>query len=363
MDFGVQKKVNTVIERFFMNKNLLNTYICPLHRTPLTLQQKNATTLDDVNHGKLVSNDGTIYPIQDGIPIFIFPDQLSETEKKTQDEYDYVADEIYDNAVDWLFQSFYENEDIIREKMVDLLDINPDSRVLEIGCGTGRDSFRIAQRLGEKGIFFLQDLSSNMVIKTRQRLKNNYNKLRLSCELHYFVSSATYLPFPDNYFDAVFHFGGFNNFNNPKQTLEEFSRVIRKGGKVVFGDESLPPWLEGTTFGELVCTNNPLFRHKVPLQYLPDSCRDVTLRWILGSCFYLIDYRVGDGPPPLNLDLPHKGRRGGTMKTRYYGQLEGVTLEAKKLAQEAAAKRGLSLHHWLDQLVREGAIKDLGNSR
>ncbi|HNB23630.1 MAG TPA: methyltransferase type 11, partial [Candidatus Melainabacteria bacterium] len=83
------------------------------------------------------------------------------------------------------------------------------------------------------------------------------------------------------------------------------------------------------------------------------------VRWLLGSCFYLIDFRVGNGPPPLNLDLPHKGRRGGTMRTRYFGQLEGVSTEAKELAMEAAKKKNVSLHAWLDELVRSAAQKDL----
>lgn len=342
-----------------MDKKLLNTYVCPMHKTPMSLQGETISDLGEIEQGKLVSGDGVIYPVRDGIPVFICPGRLNDIEEKTQKEYDAVAEEIYDNAVDWLFQSFYENEDLIRNNMVDLLDIHENSRVLEVGCGTGRDSFRIAQRLGKAGTLFLQDLAGNMVVKTRQRLTKDYKRLGLSCCLHYFVSNATYLPFPDGYFDAVFHFGGFNNFGEQKKSLEEFSRVVRKGGKVVFGDESLPPWLEGTPFGEIVCNNNALFKHKVPLDSLPVNCRDVTLRWILGSCFYLIDYRVGEGTPPLNLDLPHKGRRGGTMRTRYYGQLEGVTLESKKMAQEAAAKCGMSLHAWLDKLVREGAKKDL----
>jgi len=73
----------------------------------------------------------------------------------------------------------------------------------------------------------------------------------------------------------------------------------------------------------------------------------------------LIEFRVGNGPPPINLDLPHKGRRGGTMRTRYYGQLEGVSMEAKEMAQKAAEKKGVSLHEWLDQLVRSASQKDL----
>lgn len=289
----------------------------------------------------------------DGIPDFITPGQLSAVEQETKQQYEeYYTEEFYDNIMDWLFKSFHEDEEKVRETMVDLLDLKPNSRVVEIGCGTGCDSFRIARRLGKDGVFYLQDLSSSMVAITRKKLKAN-------CELNYFVSSARILPFADETFDAVFHFGGFNNFEDPKGTLKEFARITKKGGKVVVGDESVPPWLEGTEFGEIVCTNNPLFKHKAPLQHLPENAREVAVRWLLGSCFYVIDFRVGDGPPPLDLDLPHKGRRGGTMRTRYFGQLEGVTLEAKKLAAEAAAKRGVSLHEWLDTLVRDAAKKDL----
>ncbi len=68
---------------------------------------------------------------------------------------------------------------------------------------------------------------------------------------------------------------------------------------------------------------------------------------------------MGEGEPPVNLDLPHKGRRGGTLRTRYFGQLERVTLEAKQAAIEAARKKGVSLHQWLDSLVKERAKKDL----
>jgi hypothetical protein len=135
---------------------------------------------------------------------------------------------------------------------------------------------------------------------------------------------------------------------------------VKKGGRVVVGDESLPPWLEGTEFGEVIVTNNPLFKHKVPLASLPESAREVTVRWVLGGCFYLIDFKVGDGPPPADFDLPHKGWRGGTMRTRYYGRLEGVTPEAREMAIAAARARGVSVHEWLDSLVRSAAQEDVG---
>jgi hypothetical protein len=113
--------------------------------------------------------------------------------------------------------------------------------------------------------------------------------------------------------------------------------------------------LKGTEFERIVTTNNPLFRADAPLHVLPAGARDVTVKWLVANCFYVIAFTKGDGPPPLDLDLPHAGWRGGTMRTRYFGVLEGVTPEAKEMAREAASAAGVSVHQWLDTLVREHA--------
>jgi len=132
---------------------------------------------------------------------------------------------------------------------------------------------------------------------------------------------------------------------------------------VLFGDESVGPWLRNADFGKIVTTNNPLFAHKLPLEDLPVCARDVNVRWIMANCFYVITFKKGDGAPPLNLDLVHQGWRGGSMRSRYYGVMEGVTPEAKELARQAAANMGLSIHEWLDRLVRKQADQDLAVKR
>src|SRR4051812_28410592 len=69
--------------------------------------------------GALVSADDRRYPIEGGIPNFLDPARLSAIEERTKSEYDLVADEIYDVAVDWLFAALYEDEAATRESMVD----------------------------------------------------------------------------------------------------------------------------------------------------------------------------------------------------------------------------------------------------
>jgi hypothetical protein len=137
------------------------------------------------------------------------------------------------------------------------------------------------------------------------------------------------------------------------------ARVTVPGGKVVVGDESMAPWLRETEFGRLVINNNNLYASALPIDKLPTCARNVTVRYIVANTFYLISFNVGDGPPVADYDLPHQGKRGGTMRTRYYGRLEGVTPEARRLAENAASASGKSMHEWLDQAVRAAAEKDL----
>jgi SAM-dependent methyltransferase len=100
------------------------------------------------------------------------------------------------------------------------------------------------------------------------------SEMHFRCALHYSISNATYLPFPQDFFDAVFHFGGCNHFSDLKRAGAEFARVVKPGGTVVYGDESVAPWLRGTEFEAIVCTNNPLFRHELPLATIPECARD-----------------------------------------------------------------------------------------
>jgi len=332
-------------------------YRCPADGSSLTLSAQ--AHAGEVKSGILVATGGRRYLIEDGVPNFLYPETLSSIEEQIKAEYDRVAETIYDAAVDWQFAAFLEDENQVRERMVDLLDVHPGDRVLEVGCGTGRDSFRLARRLGSDGALFLQDLSPNMVQACVRKMRDYNGAMNFACELEYSVSNATFLPFPDDFFDAVFHFGGFNQFGDLRKGAAELTRVAKRGGRVLIGDEAVGPWLKGTEFEGIVTANNPLFKADVPLHTLPACARDVTVQWLIANCFYVIAFNKGEGPPPLDLDLKHKGWRGGSMRSRYFGVMEGVSPEANSLVRKAAAKAGVSVHDWLDHLVKREAQKFL----
>ena len=351
-----------------MKTSSIGHYRCPADKTELSLVDAKMEA-DEVVSGTLVSAAGRRYPVERGLPNLIYPPELGVIEAQTKAEYDRVADDIYDRAVDWQFKAFLEDEDKVRETMVDLLDIGPGMRMLEVGCGTGRDSFRLARRLGQ-GELHMQDLSPAMVSVCRQKMVSYRKDMGFACTVEYSASNASWLPYPDGHFDAVFHFGGFNHFSDLKKAAAELTRVVRKGGRVLFGDEAVAPWLKGTEFDGIVSTNNALFKENIPLTSLPVSARDVTVRWLIANCFYVIAFTRGeDGPPPLDLDLPHTGVRGGSMRTRYFGVLEGVTpggegprpqgggegrTEHPRMARTPAARRGRQGTRLVSKLVLFG---------
>ena len=69
------------------------------------------------------------------------------------------------------------------------------------------------------------------------------------------------------------------------------------------------------------------------------------------------------GEPPADFDFPIPGPRGGTYRTRYLGQLEGVKPETKALAMQAREKLGISAHDWLDAIVRREAERVLKDGK
>jgi ubiquinone/menaquinone biosynthesis C-methylase UbiE len=252
---------------------------------------------------------GTKFALDGGVADFTWPRQLPPTDAEFRKKYDETAAK-YDSGLQWLFRSFYEDPVRFREDLVALLGLKPGQRVLEVGCGTGEDSKTIARQIGAAGELWVQDISRGMVELAREKLAE------VQTPIHFSVANASYLPFADGVFDAVFHFGGVNTFDEKQRSLEEMARVTKKGGKVVVGDESVPPWQRERFFGKVLMNANPLYCHQPPLECLPENVRGVCLRWVLGGAFYVIDFSVGDGPPPVDLDLPIPGK-GDSLRSRY----------------------------------------------
>jgi ubiquinone/menaquinone biosynthesis C-methylase UbiE len=325
---------------------LNNPYRCPSSKEELRMATSG-----------LVGEHGAYYPflnvaIANPIPVFIDEALLSEKEKISRAMYKQDnAESTYENFLTWLFETFNEDQMSFRNSLVDRLNLKEGDRVLVTGCGLGDDVKCIVPKVGSTGKVFAQDISDLMIVATARRLsgadglKVNSNNLYLS------VSNASMLPHPDAYFDAAYHFGGINLFSNIKSAIHEMARVVKVGGKVLIGDEGVAPWLKDSEYGKIAICNNKLWAAEPPLSLLPETASNVRLTWVLGNCFYVIDFEVSDSRPLMDIDVPHKGTRGGSMRKRYFGQLEGIDPELKVKVGFAASNAGLSVSAWVEHVI------------
>lgn len=334
-----------------MNKQQTGIYVCPATGSSLELQVDRADG-ERLLDGAFVNTLGTHFPIRNGLADFTWPLTLQESDAQTRDAYENMADD-YDQYASLPFITYRSDEHAVREHMVDLLELQPNSRVLEIGCGTGRGAMHLAARLGETGRLYLQEISPKLLAKTLEKLAQK--NIRAECS----IANGSYLPFPDDFFDAAHHFGGINTFAEIPRCLAELARVVKPGGKIVIGDEGLGPWLRDSEFGRIMMNSNPLLKCEPPMHALPSCATDVRLEYFMMGAFYLIEFRVGAGEPQPDYHMRIPSARGGSHWTRYHGQLEGVSDEAKRLAHEARVKTGLSMHDWLDKVVRSAATEQL----
>lgn len=97
-------------------------------------------------------------------------------------------------------------------------------KILDIAGGTGDMSIGFKKLVGDNGEVWHTDINSSMLKEGKNRLINQ-GIITPSC-----LCNAEYLPFPDNYFNAVCVSFGLRNMTNKDAALREMYRVLKPGG-------------------------------------------------------------------------------------------------------------------------------------
>lgn len=300
-----------------------------------------------------VDSNGHHFGARDGVPDLTWPLELEQEDAETRALYDEIAAD-YHKYAPLPFRTYRCSEHDVREDITDRLRLTPGMRVLDVGCGTGDGTTHIARRLEDDGEVHAQDLSPGLLALARRALAES------NVPVYFSLGNACSLSFSDDAFDAAHHFGGLNTFSDIPGFLAEMARVVRPGGRVVIGDEGLGPWLKDTEFGRIMSNSNPLLKFAPPLEHLPVTASNVAVEWIMMGAFWLIEFTVAAGSPEADYQVRIPSARGGTHWTRYHGNLEGVSDEAKSLAHKARAHAGESMHDWLERVVRAEAAREFG---
>ena len=111
------------------------------------------------------------------------------------------------------------------------LELSPSCRLLDLACGSGRPTLRIAQKTGcrvsgldlhTKGIASAQASSKELGYEGRADFHAG--------------DAAARLPFEDSGFDAISCIDAINHLPDRPRVLKEWRRVLKPGGRLLFTD-------------------------------------------------------------------------------------------------------------------------------
>nr|BAL58480.1 methyltransferase type 11 [Candidatus Acetothermum autotrophicum] len=146
---------------------------------------------------------------------------MNPREDRIQEEFDRQAER-------WFRRELSAHERAMLDQIVQLAEIRPKDRVLDVACGTGLVSFALAPHAREVvGI----DISPGMLAKARE-----IRHRRAVRHVHFTLGKAEHLPFQDGEFDAVVCRLAIHHFAQPEREIGEMARVLKAGGRLVISD-------------------------------------------------------------------------------------------------------------------------------
>jgi len=143
----------------------------------------------------------------------------------------YLLNEEYDSAADLetriqIQEHLNTHPQSWFEWFFDHLNLPAESRILELGCGSGTLWIENMSRLPEGWEIILSDFSLGMLEDTRQNLAHNQDRFTFQ------VIDTQLIPFTDAYFEAVIANGLFDHVPDRSQAFSEVHRVLKPGGRL-----------------------------------------------------------------------------------------------------------------------------------
>jgi demethylmenaquinone methyltransferase/2-methoxy-6-polyprenyl-1,4-benzoquinol methylase len=117
--------------------------------------------------------------------------------------------------------------------------IQPNSSVLEIGCGPGT----FAERVEGCEVTCLDPIPA--MLKVAKLRVDAARKARGESPASFVEGTAESIPLPDGEFDVVCCLFSFRDFNDKRKSLEEILRVLKPGGRLLICDAGKANFVHG----------------------------------------------------------------------------------------------------------------------
>lgn len=121
-----------------------------------------------------------------------------------------------------------------RRKAIEYIRSEEKGELLDVACGTGDFSIE-AYRAGVRKVTGI-DISANMVAIGQKKVE----ALGLASYITLQAGDSEQIGFEDEHFDVVTVAFGVRNFEHLEAGLKEMQRVLKKGGKVIILEFSMP---------------------------------------------------------------------------------------------------------------------------
>jgi len=206
--------------------------------------------------GALVREDGRAFPCFDGIASLVHPQTLQESDARWNRFYDAIAP-FYDVSERVLWPAPHwrghgkgprGNRRLGRART-------------GLASSGGLARTRRVPSLAPQGAWAgIADRLHRSIVNMLRECRRRHGGLDIAP----IQANALHLPFADESFDSLFHFGGVNLFSDPGQALREFVRVTRPGGRIVWGDEQMSERFSHPIGRRVLPHMNPGFRKTPP---------------------------------------------------------------------------------------------------
>ncbi|WP_396613930.1 methyltransferase domain-containing protein (plasmid) [Haloferax sp. S1W] len=146
-----------------------------------------------------------------------------ENKERARLFYKYLS-KVYDTV-----NTFFWTEEMRGEAM-DLVEIEPDDHVLDVGCGTGFATEGLLQHT--EHVYGLD--------QSVHQLEKATEKFGTRGPVQFYRGDAERLPFADDSFDLVWSSGSIEYWPNPIAALDECRRVVKPDGAVLIVGPNYP---------------------------------------------------------------------------------------------------------------------------